>query len=74
VAPAQLPQLGDIRRDPPRLGRMHAGRGLNYGVFVLAVSSKKNNGHSVHNRAANDGKNEKELQERCPRLSAIRPA
>jgi hypothetical protein len=24
-----------------------------------AVSSEKNNSHSVHNRAANDGKNEK---------------
>jgi hypothetical protein len=24
----QFCQLGDIRRDPPRLGRMYAGRGL----------------------------------------------
>jgi len=26
--PLALRQLGDIRRDPPGLGRMYAGRGL----------------------------------------------
>jgi hypothetical protein len=35
-------QLGDIRRDPPRLGRMYAGRGFNLHQLSISLIKIKN--------------------------------